>query len=216
MELLVADDELVIRNLCERGVHGKEMRVMTASSGKEALELLSSRPFDIVLADIHMDPPGGLELTKTIVGSYPHTDVIIMTGYPSLDTAISALKLGAYDYIIKPLDLVLLKATLRRCIERRRLRAQLAQGAKSAEGISATLGNLAHQMGELRQDTPGEVFSLQQDACRDLAERVHRQLEGLKAALVGQSGAQPSSERKPVPAEMLEKTEGGAELRWTD
>jgi signal transduction histidine kinase len=125
-QILVVDDELPIREVCRRALEGSGYKVATAANGEEALENLRRQDFDFVLTDIMM--PGqwrGTGLLEAIKQESPLTDVVIMTGYPSLSTAIPALKNGAYDYLIKPFDNALLLSVVQRCFERRRLSEEL-------------------------------------------------------------------------------------------
>jgi len=124
--ILVVDDELSIREVCRRTLSGSGYTVATANDGKEALRILHTQTFDFVLTDLMM--PGGCNgarLLETIKQESPATDVVVMTGYPSLETAIPTLKNGAYDYLIKPFDNVLLLSVVQRCFERRRLSEEL-------------------------------------------------------------------------------------------
>lgn len=177
MDLLVVDDEPQVLELCRRGLAGTELTIISAGSAREALQLLGQRRFDILLSDIHMGAPGGLELAKLALKRDPSLDVLIMTGYPSMDSVINALKLGVYDFIIKPLDLVLLKAAIRRCVERRMLHARLAEASSDANASVKILRELGERLSALRS-APGA--ELDHDACRQLAARLLADLERLR------------------------------------
>ncbi len=101
--VLVVDDEGAIRYSVSKTLQRVGYTVNEASSGEEALEMLGAHPYDVVLTDIRM-PPGldGVELVRRIKEMNADTIVILMTGYPSLSTAVEALRLGAHDYLIKP------------------------------------------------------------------------------------------------------------------
>src|SRR5690606_37994007 len=101
--VLVVDDEGAIRYSVSKTLQRVGYNVAEAASGEEALEMLSRQSFDVVLTDIRM-PPGldGVELVRRIKETDSDTIVILMTGYPSLSTAVDALRLGAHDYLIKP------------------------------------------------------------------------------------------------------------------
>jgi signal transduction histidine kinase len=125
-QILVVDDELPIREVCRRTLEGSGFNVTTAANGEEALENLERQDFDFVLTDIMM--PGrwnGAGLLEAIKQKSPLTDVVIMTGFPSLSTAIPTLKNGAYDYLVKPFDKALLLSVVQRCFEKRRLSEEL-------------------------------------------------------------------------------------------
>lgn len=101
--VLVVDDEGAIRYSVSKTLQRVGYNVAEAASGEEAMELLGKQNFEVVLTDIRM-PPGldGVELVRRIKETDSDTIVILMTGYPSLSTAVEALRLGAHDYLIKP------------------------------------------------------------------------------------------------------------------
>jgi len=125
-QILVVDDELPIREICRRVLEGSGYKVTTAATGDEALDYLKTQDFDFVLTDLMM--PGscnGTRLLEAIKEKSPVTDVVLMTSFPSLSTAIPSLKSGAYDYLIKPFDNGLLLSVVQRCFEKRRLSEEL-------------------------------------------------------------------------------------------
>ncbi len=125
VSILVVDDAAEIRKVTRRFLDKLGFEVSTAENGERALEVLD-QGFDIILTDLNM--PGrvdGNELTRRVrtAGS---ADVLIMTAYPDLDSAIQALKDGAYDYLIKPFNQEVLRAAVERCIHKRGLSKELA------------------------------------------------------------------------------------------
>ncbi len=102
--ILVVDDERSIRESLNMVLNEEGYQVKSASDGKEAMELLSHEDFDIMITDLKMPEIDGIQLTKHCLQTYPQTSVIIITAYGSLETAIEALRLGAYDYILKPFE----------------------------------------------------------------------------------------------------------------
>lgn len=183
MELLVVDDEPEILGLCRRGLGDSETTVGIAASSSEAEKLLQSRPFDILLTDILIGPADGIELVRMARRRYPGMDVILMTGFPSMDKVINALKLGAYDFIVKPLDLILLKATIRRCMEQRALRDHLRAASHAAEEIESRARGLASRLSELWKLTNNKDRELEQDACQSLAESLVSNLANLRKTI---------------------------------
>ena len=125
--ILVVDDENAIRRLCERVLSGLGFSVRTAGNGEEALARLKESPADIVLTDLSMPIMDGVRLTEEVGRRHPGTDVIIMTAYPRLETAIPLLRSGAYDYLIKPFDAEVLSAVMERCFQKRRLSTELSR-----------------------------------------------------------------------------------------
>jgi len=121
IRVLVVDDERPTRLLMEKELPRAGYVVLTAESGEEALEQIRSADFDVVLLDLKMPGIGGMEALRRIKDSGTAAEVIILTGHPDVDSAIAAMKLGAYDYLTKPFKLSELEAVLRRAAERRRL-----------------------------------------------------------------------------------------------
>src|SRR5689334_6361815 len=102
--LLVIDDDRAIMPIVERFAARMGFEVRSQSSGVEALAQLSSVRPDVVLVDLQMPELGGLDVLRAIRTADPDIQVILMTGHPSVDTAIDAIKLGAVDYLGKPFD----------------------------------------------------------------------------------------------------------------
>lgn len=141
--LLIVDDEEPIRRLCERSLAGSDYLVDTARNAAEALQLFRLKAFDIILTDLSM--PGSMNgegLLEEIKRRSPTTDVIIMTGYPTLDTAIPTLKQGAYDYLIKPFDQAVLKSVIARCAEKRQLSSELNREKRLREDLVSAYAQL--------------------------------------------------------------------------
>ena len=103
-KLLIVDDELSVRDSLEKWFREEGYEVGTAESASEALTRLAEHPWDVALVDIKMHGMDGIELQRRMHELNPDLMVIIMTGYASVETAVTALKNGAYDYVTKPLD----------------------------------------------------------------------------------------------------------------
>ena len=105
LKILVVDDEAPVRELLRRGLSQLgNFSVDVASNGLEAIEKIEKEIFDLVLTDLKMPEMDGLELLKVIKGTRPELIAIIMTAHGSIDTAVEAMKIGADDYITKPID----------------------------------------------------------------------------------------------------------------
>ena len=103
IRVLVVDDEEVVRLGYRRVLSADGFRVMSAGDGREALDLMGGDRFDVVLMDMRMPGMDGIELLRAIKDQWPESEVVVVTGYPSIETAKEAVKLGAYDYLAKPL-----------------------------------------------------------------------------------------------------------------
>ncbi len=103
-KILIVDDELSVRSSLQEWFMEDGYQVETAASGEEALRKMHAGPYDLILLDIKMPGMDGITLQKKIKEIDPKAIVIIMTAYASVDTAVDALKLGAYDYVTKPFD----------------------------------------------------------------------------------------------------------------
>jgi response regulator RpfG family c-di-GMP phosphodiesterase len=122
--ILVVDDEQVIREILADFLAMEGFRVRTAKDGQDALGELSRTRFDLVLSDLKMPIMGGIELLQAISTHAPNVVTIIMTGFGTVETAIDAMKRGAYDYIMKPFKMEEVVHTVRRGLERRKLQAE--------------------------------------------------------------------------------------------
>ncbi|SFM64031.1 sigma-54-dependent transcriptional regulator [Thermodesulforhabdus norvegica] len=105
IRLLVVDDELdfletLMKRLKKRGVQVKGVK-----SGEEALECLSQDPFDVVILDVKMPGMDGLETLRAIKARHPLVEVIMLTGHANVETAVTGMELGAFDYLMKPMDI---------------------------------------------------------------------------------------------------------------
>ncbi len=134
--ILIVDDEPVVRESLEQWFADEGYRVETASSGREALLAAAARgPFDVALLDIKMPGMDGMELQARLHDADPELPVIVMTGYASVETAVQALKQGAYDYITKPADPDMLLHAVSKAIEHNRARRELAQLRENVQDL---------------------------------------------------------------------------------
>ncbi len=122
--ILVVDDDQSHRVMLKTLLTGWGYQVTEASDGALAIEKVKEGPFDLVLMDIRMAQMSGLEALPEIKAANPSIPVILITAYASVETAVEALKKGAYDYMIKPLDFDELKITLGRAMEHSHLREE--------------------------------------------------------------------------------------------
>jgi DNA-binding NtrC family response regulator len=101
-KVLVVDDDEVVRRSHLRSLSQLRCNVEGAWNGYEALRAMEQRAFDVVILDLRMPGMDGMTVLKTIKEKWPESEVIIITGYPSIETAKQAVRLGVYDYIAKP------------------------------------------------------------------------------------------------------------------
>ena len=100
--ILIVDDDEVVRWSYLRSLESISCQVAAASDGEEALQTMEQNAFDVVLLDMRMPGQDGLAVLRTIKQKWPESEVVIITGYPTVDSAKEAVRLGAYDYVAKP------------------------------------------------------------------------------------------------------------------
>ena len=123
--ILIVDDEESIRVSLKSLFEKENYKAETANSSSMALEKLDKSNFDLILTDIMMDEQTGIDLLKTVKNNYSSTAVLLMTGYASMETAIEAVRLGALDYLIKPISKEILLFNISRCLEINKAKSQI-------------------------------------------------------------------------------------------
>ncbi len=116
IDILVVDDDISHCTILQALLRGWGYNVALANSGRQALEQVREQVFDLVLCDVRMAEMDGIATLKEIKALNPAIPVLIMTAYSSVETAVEALKTGALDYLIKPLDFDNLEATLEKAL----------------------------------------------------------------------------------------------------
>lgn len=116
-KILVVDDEEYICRIIVESLAGENYDVVAHSNPSNALTYISANPIDLVLTDLVMGEFSGLQILETTLENHPDAVVILMTAHPTVQTAISVLKRGAYDFLVKPFKLELLNATIRRGLD---------------------------------------------------------------------------------------------------
>ena len=132
--LIVDDEELICRLLAQR-LTSEGYACVTANNGREALSHFYKDTFSLIISDIRMPEMDGIELLKRVKDLNPNMMVIMVTAYPELDMAVEAMRLGAYDFIIKPADLDLILLSVRKALEKRRLEEELEAYHKHLERL---------------------------------------------------------------------------------
>ncbi len=144
--ILVVDDEANLRHTVARILQRAGFEVTTAASGKEGLTLLAQQTFDLVYMDIRMPDMNGIETLQAISAAHPKLPVILFTGQPDLNSAVSALRQGATDYLQKPLkpDLIIERArTVLSNLERERRKKELQVQIETLQAQLKSLENEA-------------------------------------------------------------------------
>jgi two-component system, NtrC family, response regulator AtoC len=141
---LIVDDDVSMCGLLTTALRKQQYDVIASSSGEQALELLYSREFDVLVTDMNMRGMAGLDLCQRVVENRPDIPVIVITAFGSMETAIAAMRAGAYDFISKPVDLDALAFALDRGIAHHRLSAEikrLRQEVEASRGSHDMIGS---------------------------------------------------------------------------
>ncbi len=123
--VLVVDDEASLRDVLGIALRKQGYTVQTASSRESAAKALAAGPVDLVLTDVRLPDGDGIEILRHVKSASPDTVVIVMTAFGSTENAVAALKLGAYDYLIKPFDIDELQIVVGNAFERQELKSQV-------------------------------------------------------------------------------------------
>lgn len=147
--ILIVDDEAAIRIPLARAFSSSKYQVKEARSGREALALLEHSPFDLMVLDMQMPNMDGMEVMTEARKRYPQLLILILTGHPTVDNAIAAVKQGAGDYICKPATLHEIMETVARLLQEKAQRLY-------HEHVARTVTHLVSSAQEIR-DGPGSV-----------------------------------------------------------
>jgi DNA-binding NtrC family response regulator len=132
--ILVVDDNRELREILEEYLRGEGDNVEGANNGKEALDKHRDNYYDLIITDLNMPELAGMELIKTVRQENETTEFVIITGYASMDSAVEAIKIGAFDYIVKPFrmeELMVVVKNVREKIKLKKLNTQLYDTLKS-------------------------------------------------------------------------------------
>src|SRR3989449_2519873 len=170
--VLVVDDERSMRELLAILLKQAGHEVTLAEGGEQAVEVLKSESFDLVITDLRMRKVDGLAVLRATKEFSPHTVVLVVTAFASTETAVEAMKLGAYDYITKPFKLGELKLIIANALERKRLQDE-NQALKR----------------QLRRERGFESFIGKSRQMLDIFDTIRKAAEGLSTVMVtGESG----------------------------
>ena len=157
--LLVDDEEYLLKSLEVFLKNETNYEIFTASDGKEAIEIIDSKDIDLILTDLKMPGMSGVELMEYVKGKSEDVPVIAITAYASLNSAVETLRVGAYDYLIKPYEFDIVLMVVERAIERARLTAESEEG-KKLNAIAVAAVTLNHETNNLLTGIMGylEIF----------------------------------------------------------
>jgi len=141
--ILVVEDENIARRNLEHILKKEGYEVIATDSGAKALDLLRQREFDLVLTDLKMEKVDGMQVLKKTLELQPHTEVIMITGYATVDSAVAAMQEGAYHYIAKPYRIDEIRQIVRQALMKRRLQLEnlaLKDSLKKAQPVPFIVG----------------------------------------------------------------------------
>jgi DNA-binding NtrC family response regulator len=141
--VLIVDDVLGECRLIADALRSADFDAQWALGGSEALHLLESQPFDVVVTDLNMPNMNGITLCRRITETTPNLPVVVITAFGSIDSAVEAMRAGAYDFVTKPFDVDAVTLVLRRAVEHRALKCEVAalrQVVDKSQGYGRLLG----------------------------------------------------------------------------
>ena len=147
--ILIIDDEPIALQNLEHIMLKEGYEVLALENGVEAIKQLEKTEFDLVLTDLKMQPVDGLQVLDHVKQLYPDTEVILITAYATVDTAVEAMKKGAYHYISKPFKLDEVRYTVRKALEKRLLKKEVSElraKVREQEGIPTIIGKSAKML----------------------------------------------------------------------
>lgn len=184
-QLLIVDDEAHIRTGLAKGLASETVSVETASDGSEAIEKFRSQQHEVVITDLRLKGlVTGLDVLQEIHDTHPETSVIVITAYGTIETAVDAMRMGAYDFITKPIDLKLIRHQIRKAlehrqlmVENRRLHERLADTGEDLDivGSSAVTQELLRQLRQIADTDATVLIHGESGTGKELAARaIHR------------------------------------------
>lgn len=146
-KILAVDDDYASRLLLKKSLKNDSYQVTICESGEKALSLMNQEKFDLIITDLIMDGISGLELVEEIKQRDPETFSILLTGHASMETAIKAVRLGASDYLLKPINVEELRIRVKNTFDRIELERKLKEAQKNLT-YSATIATANHEINQ--------------------------------------------------------------------
>jgi two-component system response regulator AtoC len=144
--VLIVDDDQSMAETLTKAMTRRGFVVTWKTSAADGLELLEAQDFDVVVTDLHMEGMNGFAFCERVTANRPDVPVVMITAFGSLDSAVSAMRVGAYDFITKPFDVEALRLTLSRAVQHRRLRDEvkrLRRVVSDTRGLDPMIGSSA-------------------------------------------------------------------------
>ena len=229
--ILVVDDEGIIRQLLARTFAGDQYQVETVEDAEVALNRIKEDSFSLLITDLKMPKVGGMDILKEIKSVNPYIEVIIITGYPTIELAVEAIKIGAFDFICKPFDLEQLKITVTRCLEKQKFSInhvklgelttlfEISKTINIDTGIESLLARILDSALEITKAKRGSILLLDENtgeltvrAARGLSEEV---INNTKIPLGEGIAGRVAKEGKPLLVSGAEQVPGqGSSSRY--
>jgi DNA-binding response OmpR family regulator len=152
--ILIIDDEAALRQTLTRILQRAGLQVTSAASGQEGLDYLAQLPFDLVYLDIRMPDMNGMEVLQIMHAAYPELPVVLFTAQPDLSSALEALRQGATDYLVKPLQPSDIVERTRAILARRRTEQRKQEIQEQIESLQAELRSLTADVSSPTQPIP--------------------------------------------------------------
>jgi len=183
--ILVVDDDRTMCELIEVDMQRRGFQVSWYTSAEEALQILKDEEFDVVLTDIEMPGMNGIDFCDRVVSNRPDVPVIVITAFGSMETAIRAIRAGAYDFISKPVEMDILALTLERAVKHRNLQEKVKTLSEALErtekfdellGSSIPMQNLYDQVSRIADSEATVLITGESGTGKELVARVlHKQ-----------------------------------------
>jgi two-component system response regulator HydG len=183
--ILVVDDDQNMCDLLEADLSRRGFQISCFTSANEAFHALQEKEFDTVLTDLQMPGMDGLDLCNRIVLNRPDVPVIVITAFGSMETAIKAMRAGAYDFVTKPVEMDILALALERAVKQRSLQVQVKTLSKVVEtakkydeliGASRSMQNIYHQLSRIANAESTVLITGESGTGKELVARaLHRQ-----------------------------------------
>lgn len=145
--ILVVDDERAVRMMLEAALRAQGHKIQVAANGSEARELIAAEEFDLVLLDLQLGDSDGIEILREVKRDWPATEVILLTAHGSINSAISALRHGAFDYLLKPAQVNDIRERVERALEQR-------NNARQRNELLQRISDSARALGMIEGSSP--------------------------------------------------------------